>query len=401
MMQTRCIWSLAIVWAGVLAGIFGTQVSHAASHRTRNFVVKAVRADVARQVAEYAEHYRRSKASEWLGQEIPDWADPCHVEVVLKLGDAGGATSFAFDNGRVVGQDMTVEGPLERILNSVLPHEVTHTIFAAKFGRPLPRWADEGGAVLSEDAIELDRHDRLVREVINTGRAIPLSRLFLLTEYPSDVMALYAQGFSLANYLVSLRGKSYFLDFVWDGQLSGWNAALAAYYGIYTTEDLERQWITWLRDGRGTGSDHQLYAWRGPNSAGSRAGQATSTSGLSPAALSFAGNGRGDGRIVRGQMPDEARNGSEPIAIARPVQGGSSAGRLNPFDSSVAAASPASAPKHSWLALPRASRTEGETTVSSSPSLQQDSFRATAQTEEPRRRSLPVAVGRTLRRSAP
>ena len=72
--------------------------------------------------------------------------------------------------------------------------------------------------------------------MINTGRAIPLSRLFLLTEYPNDVMALYAQGFSLANYLVSLRGKPYFLDFVWDGQVGGWNAALASYYGIYSTE---------------------------------------------------------------------------------------------------------------------------------------------------------------------
>ena len=31
-----------------------------------------------------------------------------------------------------------------RILDSVLPHEITHTIFATHFGQPLPRWADEG-----------------------------------------------------------------------------------------------------------------------------------------------------------------------------------------------------------------------------------------------------------------
>ncbi len=389
MKQSRCVWSLILCGVGLAAS---APSSEAATHRTRNFVVKAIRADVARQVAEYAEHYRRSKASEWLGQEIADWPDPCTVEVVLKLGDAGGATSFAFDGGRVVGQDMTVEGPLERILNSVLPHEVTHTIFAAKFGRPLPRWADEGGAVLSEDSIELDRHDRLVREVINTGRAIPLSRLFLLTEYPNDVMALYAQGFSIANYLVSLRGKPYFLDFVWDGQVGGWNAALSSYYGIYTTEDLERRWITWLRDGRGTGSDFQLYASRGDAPSQARTPQPTSTSVLSPV---------GDARVVRGQMPDDPWQPSEPIAIARPVSSGEGSPRRSPFDSSVAAARSAPGPQHSWLALPRGERSDGETTVSSSPTLKDDAAESASSSAEPRKRFLPMAVGRTLRRSNP
>ncbi len=389
MKQSRCVWSLILCGLGLTAAV---PPAEAATHRTRNFVVKAIRADVARQVAEYAEYYRRSKASEWLGQEIPDWPEPCAVEVVLKLGDAGGATSFAFDGGRVVGQDMTVEGPLERILNSVLPHEVTHTIFAAKFGRPLPRWADEGGAVLSEDSIELDRHDRLVREVINTGRAIPLSRLFLLTEYPNDVMALYAQGFSIANYLVSLRGKPYFLDFVWDGQVGGWNAALASYYGIYSTEDLERRWITWLRDGRGTGSDFQLYASRDNAPTLARNPVPTSTSVLSPV---------GNARVVRGQMPDDPWQPGEPIAIARPVSSGEGSTRPSPFDSSVASARPAPGPQHSWFALPRRQQTDGETTVSSSPTLKDEAVESTATSAEPRKRFLPIAVGRTLRRSAP
>ncbi len=33
---------------------------------------------------------------------------------------------------------MEVIGTPERILDSVLPHEVTHTILATYFGRPLP-----------------------------------------------------------------------------------------------------------------------------------------------------------------------------------------------------------------------------------------------------------------------
>ena len=49
----------------------------------------------------------------------------------------------------------------------MLPHEVTHTVFAYYFRCPLPRWADEGGAVLSEDDIELDKHDKIVRQILN------------------------------------------------------------------------------------------------------------------------------------------------------------------------------------------------------------------------------------------
>ena len=68
------------------------------------------------------------------------------------------------------------------------------------------RWADEGGAVLSEDGIERNRHDRLCRNILNTpGRAMSPAPLFALREYPNDVMALYAQGFSVVNFLVDTK----------------------------------------------------------------------------------------------------------------------------------------------------------------------------------------------------
>src|SRR5262249_56966796 len=102
---------------------------------------------------------------------------PCPGDGKVTMNGAGGATSFAFDNGRVLGQHMTIEGSLDRLLASVLPHEITHTVFAYYFRRPLPRWADEGGAVLSEDDAERNRHDMLCRQILNTpGRAIPLRR---------------------------------------------------------------------------------------------------------------------------------------------------------------------------------------------------------------------------------
>lgn len=276
----------------------------AAKYQTANFLVTARDAHTAKQVGQYAEHFRRQKALEWIGTEMTTWQDPCTIEVRVTYGGAGGATSFAFDNGQILGQSMVVEGPLERILNSVLPHEITHTVFAYKFRRPLPRWADEGGAVLSEDQQEIARHDLMVRELIRGGRMIPLARLFVLTEYPRDVMALYAQGFSVANFLVSQKGRGQYLDFVWEGQLGGWERAVRQHYGYRNIAELEKRWIDWLIAGRGTGADGP------PMLAGEFASPRSN-------------------RVVRGSMPDDgfdppiksATRGGDDYAAAAPSAG--------------------------------------------------------------------------------
>jgi len=68
---------------------------------------------------------------------------------------------------------MEIQGPLDRLLASVLPHEITHTVFAHHFRQPVPRWADEGGSVLSEDDLERERHDKLTRSILNQGSKFP------------------------------------------------------------------------------------------------------------------------------------------------------------------------------------------------------------------------------------
>ena len=231
--------------------LFGAIASMGASFRTPNFVVEAPTPQVAQQIGQLAERYRREKAIDWLGREMPPWPEPCPIKVTVTVNGAGGATSFAFDRGRVLGQQMHIEGSLERLLNSVLPHEVTHTVFAFHFRQPVPRWADEGGAVLSEDDVERNRHDMLCRQILNTpGRAMPLRRLFSLKDYPSDVMALYAQGFSVSNFLVSTSSRPAFLNFVAQGMTQGWDGAVQAHYHYRSVEELEQAWLQHLRDTR-------------------------------------------------------------------------------------------------------------------------------------------------------
>ena len=235
---------LVFVWAGVFA-------SFGASYRTQNFVVEAPTPQVALQIGQAAEVYRKEKALQWLGREMPPWSEPVPLRAKVTMSGAGGATSFVFHGGQVLDQKMNIEGSLDRLLSSVLPHEVTHTVFAFHFRQAVPRWADEGGAVLSEDDAERNRHDQLCRQILNSGNAMPLRRLFALTEYPRNVMVLYAQGYSVTDFLVSQSSRPAFLNFIAHGMQQGWDSAVQTHYRYRNVEELEQAWLQHLRDTRG------------------------------------------------------------------------------------------------------------------------------------------------------
>ncbi|HEV3166084.1 MAG TPA: hypothetical protein VGZ22_18800 [Isosphaeraceae bacterium] len=216
-----------------------------ASAKTTNFVVEAPTGEMARRVAEHAEACRKALAMAWLGKELPDWPQPCPIRVKLTEGEAGGRTSFGFARGHVSDQEITVEGRIERILAVAIPHEVTHTIFAAYFGGPMPRWADEGASVLSEDRREKDRHDHIVAQLLARRGDLPLTRLFQLEEYPSDLWGFYGQGYSVSRFLVEIGGRARFLEFVRDGLHSGWDNATRSHYGLSDVRELDRAWHSW------------------------------------------------------------------------------------------------------------------------------------------------------------
>jgi hypothetical protein len=239
---------VARLWIVVV--LLGSLASLGAEYATKNFVVSAPTPQLAERVGQWAEYYRKQKAIQWLGKEMPTWGRPCPLTVTVTYGGSGGATSFAFaDNGSITSIDMRIEGTVDRLIASVLPHEVTHTVLAYYFRVPVPRWADEGGSVLSEDEQERNRHDVLVRQILNApGRAIPLSRLFQLTQYPRDVMVLYAEGYSVTNFLVAKSGRPAFLSFIADGMRQGWDRAVQTHYSYRNVNELEQAWMQYLRE---------------------------------------------------------------------------------------------------------------------------------------------------------
>lgn len=225
-----------------------------ADYRTENFIVRCSDPAFGKQVAHEAERFRRELAIEWLGHELPPWEAKCPILVKFEK-HASGKTAFSFRPG-FSGQgvpcnwDMEVNGPRDRILDAVLPHEVTHAIFATHFGEPLPRWADEGACTTVEHESERRKHKQMLVEFLINRRGIPFNRMFHMMQYPSDILPLYAQGHSVADFLIQHKGKRHFVDFVDAGLAKrNWDAVIDEFYGYDDLSDLQLTWNEWVRQG--------------------------------------------------------------------------------------------------------------------------------------------------------
>jgi hypothetical protein len=287
--------AVAVVAYSFAAALFPS-MGEAAGYRTTNFVVSAPTPALAKEIGDTAEIWRQKLSTEWLGEPMPPWSKPCpiHAQVAPNLG-AGGATSFVFDRGEVFNWDMKIQGSRERVLDSVLPHEITHTIFASYFRQPLPRWADEGACTTVEHRSEIAKQERMLIDQLKTGRGIPFSVMFAMKEYPADVMPLYSQGHSLAQWLIEQHGRRKFLEFISDGlQDENWPRAVDKHYGFHDLYSLQNSWLNWVKQGR-------------PQ--------------LAPATGAIATLASHEEPVFRGQSPDDDITpirpaGREPVAVA-------------------------------------------------------------------------------------
>src|SRR5581483_5394997 len=71
---------------------------------------------------------------------------------------------------------------------------------------------------------------------------------FAMRNYPDDVMVLYAEGYSVTNFLVAQSNRQTFLAFVNQGMRTGWDDAAKRYYSFKSVEELEQAWLQNLRD---------------------------------------------------------------------------------------------------------------------------------------------------------
>lgn len=233
---------------------------------TDNFSITAPNKQMAHKAAELAESYRADLSQEWLGYEIAQWEERCPIVIQIDR-HAGGETSFGFAGGSrdgsvkatPIGWQMKIFGPPDRVLDAVLPHEITHTIFATHFGRPLPRWADEGACTTVEHESERAKNHQLLLDFLKArpSRGIPFNRMFTMKQYPHDILPLYAQGYSLAKFLIQQKGKRHFVKYIEAGlalerpvvTLKGWDMVTDEYYQFSDLGALQNAWIRWVEDG--------------------------------------------------------------------------------------------------------------------------------------------------------
>lgn len=222
--------------------------------QTANFRVYASNVQLANEVAKIAESSRKQLAIHWIGKELPNWPERCPL--VVNDGPnkpASGETKYSLVPGGVANFTMMVSGTPERIIDSVLPHEITHTIIAshlAQLGKPIPRWADEGVCTTVEHQSERSKHDVMLVRYLREGRGIPFNTLFALEDYPPDMMPLYAQGYSLSCFLIAQGGPQRFVKFLERGMNTrDWPAATEEFYKYPKLSKLQSAWNKWVGDG--------------------------------------------------------------------------------------------------------------------------------------------------------
>lgn len=221
---------------------------------SENFIVFASSPQWATQVAQAAEKYRSELAMYWLGAELPPWPERCPLYVHSGPSmPASGETQYALNRGTAGSWSMSVQGTQERVLDSVLPHEITHTIFATHFGplnKYMPRWADEGACTTVEHESEKSKHRTHLQRYLRTGRGLAFNHMFRLKEYPNDILPLYAQGHSAVQFLIDQGGPQKFVEFIGAGmQTENWPDALQQTYAYESIGHFQTQWNQWLADG--------------------------------------------------------------------------------------------------------------------------------------------------------
>jgi hypothetical protein len=210
---------------------------------------------LAEKVAQVAEATRLSMATKWLGEAGTDWTPRCDVYLHATGQDYSKATgvpanspghsTIRSEGGRVVGRRIDLHRDDENMLIAVLPHESTHVVLAGRFGEfPVPRWADEGVAVLSEPRDKIERHLRNLPQYRQDNTLLGVREVLQMNDYPNPrfISAFYAQSVSVVEFLTREKGPQTFSAFVKDGLSGGYEAALRKHYGMQSFDELEQRW---------------------------------------------------------------------------------------------------------------------------------------------------------------
>lgn len=263
----------ALVWLLLLAGslnaVFGTARQALAAEPpaatkcwhyrvTENFRVYGADASLVSSLSVHCEAQREKLSRKWLGPETGNTWGECRCAVVVHptaaayaaaVGRGGeqstGCSTTRVHAGRIIYRRIDLRADRGNPLTAALPHELTHVVLADKFlDRPLPRWADEGMAVLADPVSKQQAHQRDAELATFGAIGFSVRDLLEMPDYPptNRQVAFYSQSASLVKFLVSLDGFDRFVNFVDRSMTQGSDEALRATYHIQSVAELEGMW---------------------------------------------------------------------------------------------------------------------------------------------------------------
>jgi hypothetical protein len=256
-----CLLALLAFGSGGISQAAGhTPCSPIAWHavETTNFrILNYGTQGVSRETANACEELRERLAIQWLGgaNRPPGWIPKCDIVLhpsddayVREVGIGGRVTvaSSLIDRkqGRIAIRRIDIRATQPHWQTAALGHELTHVVLADRFtGQTLPRWIDEGIAILADPAEKQDRHLQDLKNAMASRAEFRLFELITLTDYPPAQRwgAFYGQSSSLVQYLVAQGGAERFLEFVDRSFQLGCEPALQHVYQLGVAE-LERRW---------------------------------------------------------------------------------------------------------------------------------------------------------------
>lgn len=258
------------VLAVLIFGFFMGDLAHAGQPQvatsrwhcraTENFLTYATDASLAQRIAERCEIERGRLFKLWLGESHEGAWSKCRCVVVVHptaplyaaaVGRGGeqstGCSTTRFNDGKIVYRRIDLRADRGDPLTAALPHELTHVVLADRFlDRPLPRWADEGMAILSDPPQKQSGHARDAQLAALSTRRFSAADLLGMVDYPTldRQPTFYGQSASLVKFLVKRGGNTKFLDFVELSTAENPDQALQSIYHIQGAAELERLWLS-------------------------------------------------------------------------------------------------------------------------------------------------------------
>ena len=227
-----------------------------------NFVVVHIDRDraIAERAVQAAEATRETQVKRW-GAGSEAWSPRCEIVLypsardfareTLQPPDSPGVSSMGMAAGRVVLRRVNLRTDHPNMVQAILPHEVTHVVLADLFpNQQIPRWADEGMAVLAEPRSEQSIRAADLDEPLRSGKVFRVGDLMSMTQYPRPEFwgLYYAQSVSLTRFLVETGSPAQFVRFVQQSQQTGVEPALRQVYSIPSFIELQKRWLTYARE---------------------------------------------------------------------------------------------------------------------------------------------------------